>query len=74
VTVLDLSGNGTFPERSGYHGAFSHGKFLVLSPHANGAVADNYRSRPFSSLAAVIDLNDFTLTGVSIVDLAAAKR
>lgn len=49
-------------------------RYAILSPYANGNTTENYRGRSQFSQMVVVDLNDFTVEGVSIVDLAATSR
>lgn len=49
-------------------------RYAILSPYANGNTEGNYRSRPQFSQMVAVDLNDFTIDGVSVVDLAATSR
>lgn len=50
------------------------GRYAILSPYANGNTTGNYRSRSQFSQMVAVDLNDFTVGGVSVVDLAATSR
>ncbi|CAB1112000.1 unnamed protein product [Ectocarpus sp. CCAP 1310/34] len=72
VTVLDL----TRVELSlrGFVGGFTHGRYAILSPYANGNTTGNYRGRSQFSQMVAVDLTDFTVEGVSVVDLAATSR
>lgn len=49
-------------------------RYAILSPYANGNTTGNYRSRSQFSQMVAVDLNDFTVEGVSVVDLAATSR
>ena len=50
------------------------GRYAILSPYANGKTEDNYRRRSQFSQMVAVDLSDFTVEGVSVVDLAATSR
>lgn len=49
-------------------------RYAILSPYANGNTTGNYRGRSQFSQMVAVDLSDFTVAGVSVVDLAATSR
>lgn len=49
-------------------------RYAILSPYTNGNTTGNYRGRSQFSQMVVIDLTEFSVDGVSVVDLAATSR
>ena len=58
----------------GFIGGASWGQYGLLFPHRNDMYERNYNKRAHSSLLVRLDLNDFTLRGVLVLDLATVFR
>ncbi|KAJ1451371.1 hypothetical protein M885DRAFT_16073 [Pelagophyceae sp. CCMP2097] len=82
VAVLDLTQYAVRSKTSdvaganlvGFVGGIAWGKYAVLVPHRNAKRLPKNNMRPHSALAVRIDVEDFTLSGVAVIDLAHVER
>ena len=72
VQALDLTA--VDPNLKGFVGGFAHGGYGYLVPYRNGEVSNNSKGRSQFSLVTRIDLNDFSATGVTFLDVSSVPR
>jgi hypothetical protein len=70
VEVLDL--RDIDPRLVGFSGGFASGKYGYLAPYNNGR--PNYRNKQFFGSIVRVDLDNFTPSGVRVIDLPTWRR